>query len=138
MRRKPKYEQFQHYARARSELYIMLEKLFGKHYNIKIKYIDALWSELKGLLFFRRSVIKDAKFNPCYRPKNIPWYIWPAFVICAPFIAAKECTKKSLIFVLRRILSRKALTALRNFYYNCPLSSVLCPLLLFYLMTKSI
>lgn len=91
MKRLSEYERYKHSVLWSSEIYVMLEHFFGKIYTRR--YIDVLWNELKGIIKFHRSVIKDAQLNECYHFRNISLYIWPAFAVYVPYRIVKKIAK---------------------------------------------
>lgn len=94
VRRLSEYERFKLHSRYRSEVCVMIERLFGKIYYRR--YFFVLFQELIGRIKFHRSVIKDVPLAECYQFRNIPWFIWPAFAVYIPCKIVKKIVKTLL------------------------------------------
>ena len=79
-----------------TESYRMIEHYFEKKY--RRKYVYVLCQELRLMLQFHKSMIKDAGLDSCYHLKNMPLYAW----LAAPFYLSYEAIKRTIKALLRR------------------------------------
>lgn len=89
-----------------TDMHRMIEHFWGRNYYRK--YLPVLWCELSIRMKYHRSIIKDTSIPQEYRLKNIPWFIWPTFVVYAPYKAIKKIAQlflpKKLQTWIRKIL----------------------------------
>ena len=87
------YGRFKHTVLWTSEIYVMIQHFFGKKYYHKYLYL--LNQELRSLMKFRKSVIKDSEINQCYH-----FLRFPAYLLLPFYIIYKVCKKilKLLMF----------------------------------------
>ncbi len=95
MARMSEYDKYKRRFLSALHMNRMLEYFFGKKY--RMKYFHVLLWELRGLVKFRRSVMKEVDLSPCNDYKNIPLYVYSIF----PFYLTYKLVRK-IIWTLRQ------------------------------------